>query len=208
MANEDLLLRQMPHSLEGEQAVLGSMLIDEGCVKDVMDKLVPSDFYLRQNREIFETIYTMFTYARPIDGITVCEEMQKAGTYDENTTRSYLAQLMEITPTSANVMEYVAIVRDKALLRGGAQAAGEITVLVQEGIGEAAAILEAAEQKIFVSHGTLLPASPEAQVRHLDMQSFLSGHPPMGASLAPAGQFTFCTWQKHIDSDALGSVHQ
>ena len=83
MANEDLLLRQMPHSLEGEQAVLGSMLIDEGCVKDVMDKLVPSDFYLRQNREIFETIYTMFTYARPIDGITVCEEMQKAGTYDE-----------------------------------------------------------------------------------------------------------------------------
>ena len=45
MANEDLLIRQMPHSLEGEQAVLGSMLIDEGCVKDVMDKLVPSDFY-------------------------------------------------------------------------------------------------------------------------------------------------------------------
>ena len=151
MANEDLLLRQMPHSLEGEQAVLGSMLIDEGCVKDVMDKLVPSDFYLRQNREIFETIYTMFTYARPIDGITVCEEMQKAGTYDDQTTRSYLAQLMEITPTSANVMEYVAIVRDKALLRGVAQAAGEITVLVQEGIGEAAAILEAAEQKIYAA---------------------------------------------------------
>lgn len=75
----------------------------------------------------------MFTYARPIDGITVCEEMQKAGTYDENTTRSYLAQLMEITPTSANVMEYVAIVRDKALLRGVAQAAGEITVLVPGG---------------------------------------------------------------------------
>ena len=125
------------------------MLIDEGCVKEVMDKLVPSDFYLRQNREIFETIYTMFTYARPIDGITVCEEMRKAGTYDENTTRSYLAQLMEITPTSANVMEYVAIVRDKALLRGVAQAAGEITALVQEGIGEAGEILEAAEQKIY-----------------------------------------------------------
>ena len=114
MANEDLLLRQMPHSLEGEQAVLGSMLIDPDCVKDVMDKLRPSDFYLRQNREIFETIYTMFTYAKPIDGITVCEEMQKAGTYDDQTTRSYLAQLMEITPTSANVMEYVAIVHDKA----------------------------------------------------------------------------------------------
>ena len=137
MANEDLLLRQMPHSLEGEQAVLGSMLIDADCVKDVMDKLRPSDFYLRQNREIFETIYSMFTYAKPIDGITVCEEMQKAGTYDENTTRSYLAQLMEITPTSANVMEYVEIVREKALLRSVAQAAAEITALVQAGVGDA-----------------------------------------------------------------------
>ena len=65
LANEDLLLRQMPHSLEGEQAVLGSMLIDADCVKDVMDKLRPADFYLRQNREIFETIYSMFTPTSP-----------------------------------------------------------------------------------------------------------------------------------------------
>ena len=149
MANDDLLLRQMPHSLEGEQAVLGSMLIDADCIKDVMDKLQPGDFYLRQNREIFETIYSMFTYARPIDGITVAEEMQKNGIYDEKTTRSYLVQLMEITPTSANVMEYVAIVRDKALLRGVAQAAAEITAMVQEGVGEAGDTLEAAEQKIY-----------------------------------------------------------
>ena len=149
MANEDLLLRQMPHSLEGEQAVLGSMLIDPDCIKDVMDKLQPGDFYLRQNREIFETIYSMFTYARPVDGITVAEEMQKNGTYDENTTRNYLVQLMEITPTSANVMEYVKIVRDKSLLRAVAQAASEITAMVQEGTGTAGDTLEAAEQRIF-----------------------------------------------------------
>ena len=148
MANEDLLLRQMPHSLEGEQAVLGSMLIDPDCVKNVMDRLRPGDFYLRQNREIFETIYTMFSYARPIDGITVFGEMEKAGLTDDS-TRSYLAQLMEITPTSANVLEYAAIVRDKALLRSVAQAAGEITALVQEGMGEAGEILEASEQKIY-----------------------------------------------------------
>nr|WP_325293931.1 replicative DNA helicase [uncultured Oscillibacter sp.] len=148
MANEDLLLRQMPHSLEGEQAVLGSMLIDPDCVKNVMDRLRPGDFYLRQNREIFETIYSMFSYARPIDGITVFGEMEKAGLTDDS-TRSYLAQLMEITPTSANVLEYAAIVRDKALLRSVAQAAGEITALVQEGMGEAGEILEASEQKIY-----------------------------------------------------------
>ena len=150
MAGEELLLgRQMPHSLEAEQAVLGSMLIDADCVKDVMDKLQPGDFYLRQNREIFETIYTMFSYSKPIDGVTVAEEMQKNGTYDDQTTRSYLVQLMEITPTSANVMEYVAIVRDKALLRSVAVAAREITALVDDGMGEAHDILEAAEQKIY-----------------------------------------------------------
>ena len=117
MDSEDLLTRQMPHSLEGEQAVLGSMLIDPECIKDVMDKLQPGDFYLRQNREIFEAIYSMFSYARPVDGITVAEELRKNGTYDEQTTRRYLAELMEITPTSANVMEYVKIVRSRALSR-------------------------------------------------------------------------------------------
>ena len=149
MDSEDLLTRQMPHSLEGEQAVLGSMLIDPECIKDVMDKLQPGDFYLRQNREIFEAIYSMFSYARPVDGITVAEELRKNGTYDEQTTRRYLAELMEITPTPANVMEYVKIVRDKALLRGVAIAASEITAMVQEGIGTASDTLDAAEQKIF-----------------------------------------------------------
>ena len=149
MATDDLLLRQVPHSTDAEQAVLGSMLIDPACVKDVVDKLRPEDFYLRQNREIFETIYTMFSYSKPIDGVTVAEEMQKNGTYDPQTTRNYLVQLMEITPTSANALEYAAIVRDKSLLRSVAAAAGEITALVQDGLGEAQTILEAAEQKIY-----------------------------------------------------------
>ena len=135
--------------MEGEQAVLGSMLIDSSCVKLVMDKLRPDDFYLKQNREIFETIYAMFAYSRPIDVITVAEEMQKAGTYDEQVTPSYLAQLMEITPTSANVMEYAAIVADKALLRAIGEASAEITALVREGVGDARTVLEAAEQKIY-----------------------------------------------------------
>ena len=146
---EDIFYRQMPHSLEAEQAVLGSMLIDANCVKDVMELLRPDDFYLRQNREVFETIYSMFVYSRPIDGVTVAGEMEKNGTYDDTTTRPYLAQLMDVTPTSANVMEYAAIVRDKSLLRALYTAAGEISSLVQDGAGEAASILEAAEQKIY-----------------------------------------------------------
>ena len=52
---EELLGRQMPHSVEAEQAVLGSMLIDARCVPEVIELLKPEDFYLRQNREIYET---------------------------------------------------------------------------------------------------------------------------------------------------------
>ena len=145
---DELLYRQMPHSLEAEQAVLGSMLIDANCIKDVMEKLRPEDFYLRQNREIFETIYQMFVYSKPIDGVTVAGELEKAGLYTD-TTRSYLVQLMEVTPTSANVMEYVRIVQDKSLMRQVAQAAGSITAMVQEGGGAAGDMLEAAEQQIY-----------------------------------------------------------
>ncbi len=149
MANEDLLLRRLPHDLAAEQAVLGSMLIDAECVKQIMDKLKPPDFYLRQNQDIFEVIHSMFLQSQPIDDITVGAAMQKAGLYDENVTRSYLDQLVDITPSSANVMAYVAIVQDKAILRSIAQAAGEITAMVQEGVGETSALLEAAEQKIY-----------------------------------------------------------
>ena len=128
MANntDALLTPSMPHSPQAEQAVLGSMLIDADCVKDVMDKLQAQDFYLRTNREIFETIYHMFVYSQPIDGVTVAGELEKNGLYNDN-TRSYLLQLMEVTPTSANVMEYVRIVQDKSLMRQVAQAAGSIT---------------------------------------------------------------------------------
>jgi len=147
--DDELLYRQMPHSLEAEQAVLGSMLIDANCIRDVMEKLRPDDFYLRQNREVFETIYSMFLYGRPIDALTVIGEMEKNGTYDDATTRAYLAELMEVTPTSANVLEYADIVLDKALLRAVATAASEITGLVQDGTGGAGAVLESAEQKIY-----------------------------------------------------------
>ena len=70
MEDEQLLLRQMPHSVEAEQAVLGSMLIDARCVPEVIDQLRSDDFYVRQNREIYETIYSMFNYSLTIDPVT------------------------------------------------------------------------------------------------------------------------------------------
>ena len=78
MQDEELLMRQLPHSVEAEQAVLGSMLIDPRCVPEVIDKLRVEDFYLRQNREIYETIYSMFNYSLTIDPVTVLKDIAAA----------------------------------------------------------------------------------------------------------------------------------
>ena len=147
--DEELLLRQMPHSTEAEQSVLGSILIDARCMPEVIELLKPEDFYLRQNREIYETIYSMFNFSLTIDPITVLDRMKQNGVYDENTSRNYILQLMDITPTAAHVKEYAAIVKDKSLLRKIAETAGDITALIQEGTGTAQEVLEAAEQRIY-----------------------------------------------------------
>ncbi len=147
--DEQLLLRQMPHSVEAEQAVLGSMLIDARCVPEVIDQLRSDDFYVRQNREIYETIYSMFNYSLTIDPVTVLEHMKQNGVYDENTSRSYLLQLMDTTPTAANVVEYIGILKDKTLLRRVAEAAGDLTALIQQGTETGQDILETAEQRIY-----------------------------------------------------------
>ena len=147
--DEDLLVRQLPHSVEAEQAVLGSMLIDARCVPEVIDQLRPDDFYVKQNREIYETIYSMFNYSLTIDPVTVLENMKQNGVYDENTSRGYLLQLMDTTPTAANVKEYIGILKDKTLLRRVAETAGELTVLIQQGTETGQDVLEAAEQRIY-----------------------------------------------------------
>ena len=146
--DEQLMARQQPHDLDAEQSVLGSILIDSRCVTDVIGLVQPEDFYLQQNREIFEVIYSMFNYSQPIDPVTVLDKMREAGVYHDN-SRDYIMQLMEITPTAANAVRYANIVREKAMLRSLSQAGVDITQMVQEQVGTPAEMLESAEKKIY-----------------------------------------------------------
>ena len=146
--DESLLTRQMPQSLEAEQAVLGSMLIDARCVPDVIGVLRPDDFYLTQNKNIYEAIYSMFNFSQVIDPVTVLDKMKELGIYEDSSPK-YLMELMEITPTAANALRYANIVRDKSMLRGLVSAAQDISETVFEGTGTPAEQLEAAEKKIY-----------------------------------------------------------
>ena len=146
--DEQLMARQMPHDLDAEQSVLGSILIDSRCVTDIIGVVQPEDFYLQQNQEIFEVIYSMFNLAQAIDPVTVLDKMRETGVYRDN-SRDYIMQLMEITPTAANAVRYANIVREKAMLRNLSQAGVDITAMVQEQVGTPAEMLESAEKKIY-----------------------------------------------------------
>ncbi len=146
---DELFSRQMPHSLEAEQAVLGSILIDSRCAAQVIAALKPDDFYTELNRGIFEVIASMFNFAKPIDAVTVLDEMKLQGIYNPQSSQSYLVELMNVTPTAANVMRYVEIIRDKALLRNIATVASDITAAVNEGTGSSEDVLETAERRIY-----------------------------------------------------------
>ncbi len=145
---DELTGRRVPHSAEAEQAILGAMLFESACVPDVVGHVRTEEFYIETNRQIFETIFSMFSLGQKIDVVTVPEEMKQRG-YWKETTQRYLVELMEITPTAANVLEYCAIVRDNALLRNLGSAATEITDLVYGGAAEAQQALELAERKIY-----------------------------------------------------------
>ena len=161
---EELLGARVPQNPQAEQAVIGAMLIDPDCVPEVLKSARSEHFYTRANREIFETVLTMFNYGQTIDAVTLIERMKERGVYHEDTTPNYLAELIRVTPTSANVGEYLSILRDKSLQRDLGRVAGEISSMVNEGLGSADEMLELAERNIYAlrrdrSIGGLRPVS-------------------------------------------------
>ena len=175
---DELLGRKTPHSAPAEQAVIGSMLIDSRCIPEVLEKLKPDEFYIQLNRDIYETIYSMFSFSMAIDPVTVLGQMKVRGVYNDK-CEEYLAEIMRVTPTAANVLEYAAIVRDRALLRRLGEAADEITSMVYEGSGEAETMLEAAERKIYALRqgrniGGLMPMASVVQNVFDDMNEAAS----------------------------------
>ena len=164
---DELLGKKTPHSAQAEQAVIGSMLIDPRCIPEVLEKLKADEFYIKRNKDIYETVYAMFAYGQTIDPVTVLDQMKVRGVYQDN-CEEYLAEIMRVTPTAANVLEYAAIVRDRALLRRLGEAADEIGKLVYEGSGEAESMLENAERRIYALRqgrnvGGLMPVSSVVQ---------------------------------------------
>ncbi len=142
-------IMQMPFSLEAEQSVLGSVLIEPACLPEVASILKAEDFYVEQNREIYEIMCGMFNESETIDIVTLLERMRTAGVHDEAGGKAYLVSMAEFVPSTANVVKYARIVEEKAYLRRLIEASREIADSCFEAADEVSNIIDSAEQKIY-----------------------------------------------------------
>ncbi len=147
---DDIAFENLPYNLEAEQSVLGSLLLEPESISSVLEYLKPECFYKEQHRDIFAAILRMFTQGGAIDFVTVLNEVASGGVFDsEQTAKLYLAQLMETVPTTANLINYCKIVREKYYIRSLILASRDIISEASEGDGNANELLDMAEQRIY-----------------------------------------------------------
>ena len=139
----------MPFSLEAEQSVLGSILIDPACLDTITPIVSSDDFYLEEHRSIYATMQGMYLKSKNIDVVTLIDELVKDGVYDAAGGKEYIRLIAETVPTAANVKDYAEIVRDKSTLRALINACEEVTEAAYTEEEEVERLVEMAESKIY-----------------------------------------------------------
>jgi len=114
---EALIKRTMPNSLEAEQSVIGSMMMDRAAIITASESLVAEDFYHNQYAVLFESMIELFNENKPVDFITLQNKLKEKELPPEISSLEYINDLVAAVPTSANVRYYADIVKDKAMLR-------------------------------------------------------------------------------------------
>ncbi len=143
-------LKVPPHSIEGEQAVLGGLLLSPHAWDQVADVVIEADFYREDHRLIFRAIHELNDRSKPCDAVTVTEWFEAHGKADQIDGGSYINQLTSSTPSAANVKAYAEIVREKSVLRQLIDVGSEITSGVFASDGrDSKELMEAAERRVF-----------------------------------------------------------
>jgi len=143
-------LKVPPHSIEGEQAVLGGLLLSSRAFDQVADIVTEPDFYREDHRLIFRAISELNNRGRPCDAVTVTEWFESHGLVDQIDGGGYISQLASNTPSAANVRAYAEIVRERSILRQLVDVGAEITSGAFASDGRnSRELLEEAERKVF-----------------------------------------------------------
>lgn len=141
--------RLPPHSVEAEEAVLGSLLIDPDAIFEVSNFLRPDAFYRAQNRWIYEAILDLSDRREPIDLITLTEEMRRREQLEEAGGEGYIIGLINAVPTSINARSYGKLVEAASIRRKMIAAAGTIANLAYDEAEDVNVVIDRAEQTLF-----------------------------------------------------------
>ncbi len=142
--------RTMPESLEAEAAVLGSMILDPECIGQVVQQVTAGAFYHIEHQMIFDAIVSLWEKKNDkFDLLLLRDELKNRSQLQEVGGPEYLVKMAESVPSSANIEQYLQIVKDKQMMRELISAAGEVLTEAFEDAGDAAGKLDRAEQKIF-----------------------------------------------------------
>jgi len=138
-----------PHNLEAEQAILGSILINNDALNQVVDILSGGDFYREVHAYIFEGMLTLYNRDDPVDLITLSQVLKERDALDKVGGTDYLASLAEATSTSAGIMYHAEIVKDLSIRRGLINQCSHIAEVCFQPTNDTEEILDLAEQSIF-----------------------------------------------------------
>lgn len=141
--------RLPPHSIEAEEAVLGSLLIDPDAIYEVSTFLKPESFYREQNRWIYEAILELYDKREPLDFITLSELLRQRGQLDDIGGEAYLIDLLNAVPTSVNAQAYGRLVENAGVRRNLIRAASAIANLAYDEAEDVEVIVDRAEQALF-----------------------------------------------------------
>jgi len=123
----EMLSRPLPQNIEAEQAVLGAVLIESTVINQVLEILIPEDFYKEAHRKIFNSMIDLDRENKPIDLLTLFDHLKSNGNLlEEVGESSYLTYLTELVPTTENVNYYAKLVKEKSIIRKLVMAATDI----------------------------------------------------------------------------------
>ncbi len=174
-----------PQAVDLEKAILGAMMIDKRGVDEVIELLEGETFYLPEHQEIFSTINDLFNQGKPIDILTVTEELKKRGTLQQIGGEYYLITLSNLVTTAAHIEYYARIVLQMYVKRRLIEISGETIEKAYDETVDVLDLLDKAEQELFeVSQGSLKTNSSKIdkvvtdvkeQLEQLAKQEGLSG---------------------------------
>lgn len=146
---ENTIKQIMPHSLEAEQAVIGSMLMDAEAIPAAVDIITSVDFYNRQYAALFDAMVGLYNEGKSCDLVTIKSRLEEDGVPSEVISIDFIRDILAGVPTSANVKQYANIVYEKAVMRNLVRTNSEISNIVYAGNEKLEDILEMTEKKIF-----------------------------------------------------------